>query len=183
MHVLCVYRVVQYPTWPESRAPPGDIRDVLDGTLMNTEPWKNLLTESPYNIFVQGISDAVQLTRWPMRSYTPYVFFLLNLPPWVRHRIGATWMVAVFPENSKNDQLYFEEVNKQLQKLSTTGIRVKDGSLENIEVSVYCVLYILHYCNIYITLLSYICYTNVIYTYCTTIIYTLQQYNIFTILL
>ena len=121
-------QLAKYPTWEGSRAPPGDYRDCLDGTLLNSSPWKDFMEESEHNILFQGVSDAVQLTRWPMRSYTPYVMFLLNFPPWVRHRIGATWLVAVFPENSSNDQIYFEEVNRQLSTLYETGVQVHDAS-------------------------------------------------------
>ena len=72
-------------------------------------------------------------------------------------------MVAVFPENSKNDQIYFTEINKQLQKLGTEGVRVKDGSLGGTEVTFKVASYMIHHmpvftclCNVYITHLMYI---------------------------
>ena len=127
-------KLAKYRTWDVANTDPSHLVDSLDASLLNSPEIKEYHAASVYNMSFTMCSDAVQLTKWPRRSFTPVLLFNLNLPPWVRFRHSCIWLVALLPANTKSDQAYHKYVLEHFRDGFTDGIQVEDAAEEGKRV-------------------------------------------------
>ena len=82
---------------------PDKIEDVYDGLL-----WRDhfrVKFTSMYDLAFGGSADPVIVHALSQKSPTPVLLMCLNLPPWVRFKLGSMWLMFLAPSGSKNMQV------------------------------------------------------------------------------
>ena len=101
-----------------------ELRDFFDGTLYreHLEPYIRSHGVDPYKTILCAMCfDDVEICRWPKKNICPVLLSVYNVAPWVRNLLTMLFMVAIFPTNCKNGQLYLEPVVEMFAELKPGG--------------------------------------------------------------
>lgn len=82
---------------------PDKVESVYDGRL-----WQEHFRpkyDSMYDLAFGGSADPVIVHALAQRSPTPVLLMCLNLPAWVRFKLGSMWLMMLAPSGFKNIQV------------------------------------------------------------------------------
>jgi hypothetical protein len=118
--------------YPHTRAvgDDGSIADVQDGVR-----WRHSFIhhfgESQYNLCLSVSSDSFPIDKKKKRSVTPVIAQLLNLPPWLRTKIGAQLLLMEVPSRAKKVGIYLKLLMRDINLLQQIkGVRMWNAHIQ-----------------------------------------------------
>jgi hypothetical protein len=112
--------------YPHTREPPahGGYADIQDGSR-----WRDDFVlhfgESKYNVGLAVSSDSFPIDRKRKRSVTPILAQLVNLPPYLRAKVGAQLLIMEIPNRAKKVDIYLQLLMRNIARLqSIKGVRM-----------------------------------------------------------
>ena len=117
---LMFAKLLAYPHTREVPEP-GGYMDIQDGSRWR-EDFVRGFGESKYNIALAISSDSFPIDKHRKRSVTPVIAQILNLPPFLRGKVGAQLLIMMLPNHAKKVDIYMRLFIRSLQQLQLRGV-------------------------------------------------------------